>query len=217
MPDSGFLGAGFPSEGLGKRVQTRRTYLQARAAIYRLRSAGPTGAITFRCSRLRLASAQLPPATRQAPKLRRASLANQHHCLWPFACALANERARHGPPPPGGGGRRGGGRVRPPWIGCAGGLGGGPRGPEQEAGERQPEDPPASQMGVRSCLLTGGRDFNSLTRIFIVPPPHITLLRSWVLLMNGAALPPPKPPPPAPTPTPVLRIWSRIRGPETEG
>lgn len=70
-----------PSEGRATRVQTRRTYLQARAAIYRLRSAGRTCAITFRCSWLRLASAPLPPATHQAPKLRRATLANQHHCL----------------------------------------------------------------------------------------------------------------------------------------
>lgn len=119
MPVSGFSGAGLPSEGPATRVQTRRTYLQARAAIYRLRSAGPTSAITFRRSGLRLASAQLPPATRQAPKLRRATLANQHHCLWPLLAPQPMRAPAMGHRPRGGGGRRGGGRVRPRWLGCA--------------------------------------------------------------------------------------------------
>lgn len=54
------------------------------------------------------------PATRLAPKLRRAALANQHHCLWPLLAPQPMRAPAMGHRPQGGGGRRSGGRVQPP-------------------------------------------------------------------------------------------------------
>lgn len=114
-----------------------------------------------------------------------------------LACASANKNTRHGPPPPGGRGKAGRGQS-PTSVDAPGGLGGGPRGPEQGAGEEAARESSANQMGARSPLLTGGRDFTVQGEFSLYPLPHITVLRSWELLMNGAE----------PTPTSVLRIWS---------